>query len=387
MKKLAIVTTHPIQYNAPLFEMLSQRGHIKIKVFYTWGESVLKSKYDPGFKKNITWDIPLLNGYDYQFVKNTSKNPGSHHFKGIINPTLIKDIETWNADAILVYGWKFKSHFKVIRYFKNKIPVYFRGDSTLIDENINSFKFLIKKILLKYVYKNIDKCFYVGTENKKYFQAFGISHNQLIFAPHAIDNKRFNIDNESNLRNQYKIDNNEFVILFAGKLENKKNPTLLLDAFIELNIKNSILMLVGNGELEKTLKIKCLNIDNDLKNRILFIDFQNQKTMPLIYKTADVFVLPSQGPGETWGLAINEAMASGLPVIVSDKCGCTIDLIEDQINGILFKSNDLNSLKMSLKYISENKERAKSMGKQANDSIQKWSFENICEAIESVIYK
>ena len=73
------------------------------------------------FKKNITWDIPLLNGYEYQFVNNSSKDPGSHHYNGIINPTLISDIETWKADAILVFGWKFNSHLKCLKYFSKKI--------------------------------------------------------------------------------------------------------------------------------------------------------------------------------------------------------------------------------------------------------------------------
>ena len=70
MKKLAIVTTHPIQYNAPVFRMLQERNVIAIKVFYTWGEKVLENKYDPGFNRVIDWDIPLLNGYDYVMVNN-----------------------------------------------------------------------------------------------------------------------------------------------------------------------------------------------------------------------------------------------------------------------------------------------------------------------------
>ena len=100
MKKLAIISSHPIQYNAPLFELLHRNGKVRIKVFYTWGKNVLKEKFDPGFGKVIEWDIPLLDGYEYTFVKNKSKKPGSHHFKGIINPTLIREIKEWEADAL-----------------------------------------------------------------------------------------------------------------------------------------------------------------------------------------------------------------------------------------------------------------------------------------------
>src|SRR5687767_11380417 len=95
IRKLAIITTHPIQYYAPLFKLLNQRGRIAIKVFYTWSQSAKGPNFDPGFGKKIEWDIPLLNGYDYTFVKNTSSKPGTHHFKGIINPTLNAEVEQW----------------------------------------------------------------------------------------------------------------------------------------------------------------------------------------------------------------------------------------------------------------------------------------------------
>jgi hypothetical protein len=97
MKKLAIITTHPIQYNAPLFSLLNKRGKIRIKVFYTWGHAVLENKFDPGFGKNISWDIPLLEGYDHVFEKNISPDPGSHHYKGIDNPELTGHIKEWKA--------------------------------------------------------------------------------------------------------------------------------------------------------------------------------------------------------------------------------------------------------------------------------------------------
>src|ERR1022692_4201496 len=128
MRRLAVITTHPVQYNAPLFELLHKHGKVAVKVFYTWGEEVLEKKFDPGFGKIVQWDIPLLNGYDYEFLENTAKEKGSHHFNGIVNPTIIRDIQLWKPDAVLVYGWKFRSHLKVMRYFKNKVPVWFRGD-------------------------------------------------------------------------------------------------------------------------------------------------------------------------------------------------------------------------------------------------------------------
>src|ERR1700761_2361027 len=154
MKKLAIITTHPIQYYAPVFRLLSQRGNIQIKIFYTLGTDGTE-KYDPGFGKAISWDIPLLDGYDYEWTENTSKRPGSNAFGGIINPQLINRIKNWQPDAVLVYGWAYQSHLKVIRYFKGKVPVYFRGDSTLLNKpaGIKSF---FKSLFLRWIYSHID---------------------------------------------------------------------------------------------------------------------------------------------------------------------------------------------------------------------------------------
>jgi hypothetical protein len=134
LKKLAVITTHPIQYNAPLFKLIAQNRVIDVMVFYTWGQSQDGLKYDPGFTRNVEWDIPLLEGYNYQFVTNISTNPGSHHFRGINNPGLIEELNKWNADIILVFGWSFKSHLHILRHFKNKKTLLFRGDSTLLDE-------------------------------------------------------------------------------------------------------------------------------------------------------------------------------------------------------------------------------------------------------------
>src|SRR5258708_7599028 len=101
MKKLAIVTTHPIQYYAPVFKLLHQRGRVNIKVFYTWGKNA-ENKYDPGFEKKIEWDVPLLDGYSYQWQKNAANDPGTHHFNGIDNPEIINEISQWRPDAVLV---------------------------------------------------------------------------------------------------------------------------------------------------------------------------------------------------------------------------------------------------------------------------------------------
>lgn len=383
MKKLAIVTTHPIQYNAPWFRLLAERENVDIKVFYTWSQTKESIK-DRTFGRDIKWDIPLLEGYQYEFVENVSKKPGSHHFFGIDCPTLISDIKRYKPDAVLLFGWKFKSHLLAMRYFKGKIPVWFRGDSTLLDE-VSGLKTKLRRLILNKVYYYVDLALYVGEANKAYFLKHGLQSENLIYVPHAIDNKRFRGTPASDYdaqalkwRDELGYDANDIVILFAGKFESKKQPDFLIDAFLkasENSFKSLKLLLVGNGPMEKELEIvikKHTHIQN--------LSFQNQTKMPLVYRLGNVFCLPSKGPGETWGLSVNEAMACGKPAIVSSMVGCTKDLIQHQINGYIFEFDNSNELQNILESL--NLSELKVLGKKAERDIQNYSFKFIVKSIE-----
>lgn len=382
MKKLAILITHPIQYYVPLFRLLAQE--CQLKVFYSWGKEGLGEKYDPDFKQKVSWDIPLLDGYDFEVLENTAAKPGSHHFMGIQNPNLIAEIENFKPDALIIYGWSYHSHLKAIRYFSKKIPLGFRGDSTLLDDQKN-IKSKLRKLFLTWLYQKIDLFFYVGQANKAYFEKFGAKAAQLIFAPHAIENSRFNkidLSPKVNFRSTLNIPKEAILILFAGKFESKKNPTLLLNAFKNINLPDVHLLLVGNGHLENSLKEQVL--DQNIE-RVHFLNFQNQSQMPALYQSCDLFCLPSNGPGETWGLAINEAMATGKAVLASDKVGCAVDLVNAE-NGAIFKHNNLNDLTEKLIFLCANKALLLQMGSKSKEIIQNWTMEHQAQAILTSLY-
>lgn len=376
--KLAIITTHPVQYYAPIFQLLTQRKKIEIKVFYTWGENAI-AKHDPGFGRQVEWDIPLLDGYNYDWVKNTSKKPGSDHFNGIINPDLIDKLKSWQPNAILVFGWAYHSHLQVMRQFKNKLPVYFRGDSTLLDEQ-GGLKSLLKTILLTWVYRHVDHAFYVGTNNKVYFKKYGLKDDRISFTPHAVDNERFGIERTEEvvkLRERLGIASNATLVLFAGKLEEKKSPLLLLQVFLSLNRPDAHLLFAGNGDMEAELKQEANSSEN-----VHFIDFQNQSFMPVVYQACDLFCLPSKGPGESWGLAVNEAMACKKAVLVSDKCGCAVDLVKTE-NGLVFKAEDFSELQSALATLLSRTSESADYGIRSQEIIVDWTFAHVAAAIET----
>lgn len=382
MKKLAIVTTHPIQYNAPWFRLLAERGNISIKVFYTWSQVQHSEKFDPGFGKNIEWDVPVLEGYAYSFVLNTSQNPGSKSFRGIRNPGLIKEIEEWKADAILVYGWKFQSHLGVMKYFHKKIPVIFRGDSHLLGRE-KGITNRLRLQILKNAFRNIDFGLYVGRLNKEYFLSSGLKESQLIHCPHTIDLDLFKHTEKSKLgamefRKKLGIHSDDLVFLFAGKFEDIKNPFLLLRAANDTVVQNVHFVFVGNGPLEQEIK-------QEASSHIHFLDFQNQQSMPALYEMCDIYILPSRS--ETWGLAVNEAMACGKPALVSDTCGCAPDLIEEGVTGFTFKQGDLQSLKEAIGLILKSAHKLKEMGRNAQERVRVNTLEVNAERLEQLVNK
>jgi len=385
MKKLAIVTSHPVQYNAPLFQLMAASDKIQIKVFYTWEQSGRGAKYDPDFGKHIEWDIPLLEGYEYSFVKNTAKDPGSHHFGGLVNPGLDAEIKGWGPDALLVFGWSYHSHLRCIRYWHGRVPVFFRGDSTLLDEHPGVRQWM-RRLFLRWVYRHVDRALYVGTNNKQYFLRHGLRERQLVFAPHAIDNQRFeNPDalyrtQAAEQRVRLGIKEGDLVLLFAGKLEVKKNPSFLLELARRVDDPRLKVVIVGNGVLEEQLKQGASGDE-----RIKFLPFFNQQQMPVIYRMGDIFVLPSRGPGETWGLGANEAMASGCAVLLSDKVGGAVDLVDEGVNGIILRPEDYEKGADWVRHLLGARSELDRMKAASRQRIHLFSYQAIVGAVESIM--
>jgi glycosyltransferase involved in cell wall biosynthesis len=378
MKKLAIVTTHPIQYHVPWFVRLAEKG-IAIKVFYTFEQSSSGKVYDTGFGKPIQWDIPLLEGYEYEFVANVSRHPGLEKFRGIVNPDLIEKITAWQPEGLLVIGWNYHSHLQCLRYFHGRIPVYFRGDSVLLHEKAG-WRRLARRIFLTWVYRHVDYALYVGTHNKSYYLRHGMKPSQLIFSPQAIDIARFSTPDDT-YRNQalcwkqeLKIPAHHLTVLFAGKLTRVKNPFFMVRLAEACRHLPVSFIIVGEGELKGRLLKEAA-----ARTNIRFMDFQNQSVMPSVYRMGDIYIMPSLS--ETWGMGINEAMACGIPIMASERVGCAADLVLENKTGITFRLGDIDSCVTFLQYLCANRAKLTEMSNCAIALIQFFSFSHIVDSV------
>lgn len=386
MTRLAIVSSHPIQYNAPVFRALAARDDLDVKVFFSWRGT--QDRPDKEFGRRISWDIPLTDGYPHVFVPNASRDPGTHHFMGLRNPTMCKEIEAYDPDVLLVYGWSSWTHLSVLRRFKGRIPIVFRGDSTLISSD-RRWKAIMRKPVLTWVYRHIDGALYVGERNRDYFLAHGVPGERLSWAPHSIENARFDASacerqaQADAQRSALGIPRDATVFLFAGKLVPHKRPEPLVESFLRLAPEAGApaphLAIVGSGPLEAELR--RLAVGN---KRIHFVGFKNQSEMPIAYRLGDVFVLPSSR--ETWGLAVNEAMACARPVIVSDMVGCAPDLAVDPRFSFIFDVESASGLDEALLHWSKPRQQVLEAGQLAKDFIAAFSNEVAAGAIAEGVF-
>lgn len=327
--RLAIVVSHPIQYYAPLYQRLAQRQDVELKVFFTWHAATAPVE-DRGFRTPIAWDIPLIEGYPFELVPNRASDPGTHHFFGLYNPSLVPRVMAWCPDVVHITGWAWLSHLLALRSFRRHgIPVLFRGDSHLLDENAHGPRWWLKRAALRRVFSWPAGFLVVGAANRSYYQAFDVDSSLLYTCPHSIDVLRFAEpanqfeDEAARWRLELGIAPEQCVLLFAGKFEHKKQPLELMRAVQALSHRDVVLVLVGGGELAD--EVNALAAGDRARFRLL--PFQNQSRMPVVYRLGDLFVLPSAF-GETWGLAVNEALACGRPALVSDRVGCARDVVD-----------------------------------------------------------
>jgi glycosyltransferase involved in cell wall biosynthesis len=363
--RLAIVVSHPIQYYAPLYRRLARRSDLALKVFFTWHAGAA-AVHDRGFGQPVAWDIALTDGYEHELVPNASSDPGTHHFLGLRNPSLVSRVMGWRPDAVHLTGWSGLSHVAALRSFARRgVPVLFRGDSHLLDGGGGALRRRLKQAVLERVFRWPAAFLFVGQANRAYYEAFGVTPERLHWCPHSIDVQRFgepadeHEDAARRWRRDLGIGDDRVVLLFAGKLEPRKQPLQLMRAVRDLGDARYLLLMVGSGELEA--EVQALAAAHP--DRFITLPFQNQSRMPLVYRLGDVFVLPS-AYGETWGLAVNEAMACARPVVVSARAGCAVDLV-DPACGRTFDATDFSSLTRALHDLTTNRATLRAMGAAA----------------------
>ena len=333
-----------------------------------------------GFGVEFEWDIPLLEGYEYKVLNNVSANPSVTRFSGCDTPGILGELKAMKPDAVIVNGWVVKTCMQTLWACKRlRIPCFVRGEANDLRQRTWWKRFLQRVLVRQY-----NACLYIGKASKEFYETRGVGPNKLFFAPYCIENQRFEKAAETmraereSLRRKWGIASRDTCFVFCGKFEEKKHPVELMKSFAVAHAsqKDMHLLMVGDGELRS----QCEDMAARNGVPVTFTGFLNQSEIVAAYIAADCLVLPSDA-GETWGLVVNEAMACGLPAIVSDQVGCAADLISPGETGDVFPFGDWGELAKKLTAFGKNQEQLKVMGANAFSRIRDYSPQNVADGI------
>ncbi|HVX09723.1 MAG TPA: glycosyltransferase family 4 protein [Pirellulales bacterium] len=346
--RLGILATHPIQYHAPWFRHLAQR--FDLEVFFAHQQDAA-GQAAAGFMVPFEWDVPLLEGYRYRWLRNVARRPSVGSFRGCDTPELSELIANGGFDAVLVCGWNKKCFLQALAACKKQgVPILVRGDSQL-NSRRSYLKAAAKHVAYRWFLRRFDAHLFVGRRNHEYLVHYGVPKDRLYFCPHFVDNEFFasraawaaGTGASARVRQELGIPSDGFVFLFVGKLLERKRPADLINACLKAFPTpagaGAYAVFVGDGPLRESLNQHA----SIMSDRIRFAGFRNQSELPAYYQAADALVLPSDA-SETWGLVVNEAMACGRPCIVSDAAGCGPDLVDNADTGFDFPLGDTDAL-------------------------------------------
>lgn len=339
--RLVVVASHPVQYQAPLFRELARRCELHVLFAH---KATAFDQAAAGFNVAFEWDVDLASGFEHSFLVNTAQKPGLEEFAGCDTPEIGDALCRLAPDAVLLMGWHLKCYWQAIWACRRAgVPVMVRGDSHL-ETPRSTVKRACKAIIYPFALRAFDAALYVGEQSRRYWVHYRYPVARMFFSPHCVDNDWFLSRATSQVRREVRaglgVSDNTFLVLFAGKLEAVKRVGDIIEAAVKCREEgcNMEILIAGSGALESPLKERARELGMPLH----WLGFCNQTSMPAVYAASDTLVLASES--ETWGLVVNEALACGKPIIVSDACGCAADLAADGQAGKVFRCGDVPDL-------------------------------------------
>ena len=386
--RIAVLNSHPIQYFAPLYAHLNTTPELDVTALYLSDFSIRGGK-DAGFGRKVKWDVDLLAGYRSKFLGNAAHKRDPAGFWSLIAPEIWSEIISGRYDVLWLHGHNYAANLIALAAAKMaRIPVMMRGE-THLGLARQGIKTKLRRPLMGALYAQCDRLLAIGSANTDFYRAMGVPADKIFLVPYAVDNERFiqaaNLTEQerAEVRRSYTIPTDWPVVLYAAKFTTRKRPCDLLEAARLLRSqvdRDFTLVMAGSGELEQELRAFCKAHG---LNNVIFPGFVNQSRLPALYAASDVFVLPSEQ--EPWGLAVNEAMCAGLPIVVSREVGCARDLVHDGVNGFTPPAADVVALSRALALLITNDGLRRQQGRASLARIRQWGYPQCLEGIQAAL--
>lgn len=361
--KIAIVASHPIQHFCPQYASFAENKQIELKVFFA---SMLgyKKYMDPSFNKEISWDNLYLDKFPHEFLNGGQVLKAD---KNIDAPALNNALDDFSPEVIITYGYFQRLQRRAKKWAnKNKVPLAYISDSELRQAR-NPVKELMKFPFLYDYFSGISFFLSVGDANEEYYKKYGVNQSKILRMHFPIDVKSYSmaysIRSQLNkqIRDQYQIKEDDFVLSVVGKLVPSKNQTHIIEALKELEKEDICvhLFILGSGEMEEELKKKSFGLN---KSKVHFPGFVSTEDLPAFYAATDIYVHPSFA--DRHPIAVSEAIYMGCPVIISGTCGSygPTDDVQLSKNGFIYPFGNTNELAQKILFLIKNKENRKTQG-------------------------
>jgi glycosyltransferase involved in cell wall biosynthesis len=289
-------------------------------------------------------------------------------------------------DVVCINGWSYGGCIAALAWcVTNRIPVIMMSESTALDHPRHHWKEAIKRRIVRLCSASLVG----GTPHRDYITALGAPIDLVFTGYDAVDNQHFHVGAERARRaDRYlreKLSLPPHFFMACSRFAAKKNLARLLQAYAKyresMNDGAWSLVVIGDGELGDDLLE--LRRQLDLDECVLFPGAKDYRELPIYYGLAKAFIHASTT--EQWGLVVNEAMAAGLPVLVSERCGCATDLVVPGFNGLLFDPGNVDSIADAMIQIGDGSHDPQAMGRNSREIVARWSLERFAEGLNGAV--
>jgi glycosyltransferase involved in cell wall biosynthesis len=378
--KVAVITANPTPYRTPFFAHLARREDLEVKVFFLTRASATRP-----------WHVQL-EGFEHEFLREFSiPVGGKDRARYRINPGIIGRLARGKFDAVVIAGYNhFTTQAAILYCTATRKPWCLMSESHIRKER-GVLKKALKKVFLKGLLSQMGAAMVTGTLAARYMESLGVPADAVFVVANTPDVERLKKASEelSGSRERIRADlgvSGKSVVLFVGRLLPEKGLSVLFDAYgkVQAGMQDTALLVAGDGPMRGECKRR---VRDDRLEDVSFLGFVSQEELPEVYVAADVFALPSLV--EPWGVVVNEAMACGLPVLLSDRVGASADLVEEGVNGFVVGTGDARALSEAILEVLSDENRRAEMGMRSREIISDWDYatsaRNFAAAVECAL--
>ncbi|MFT3932739.1 MAG: glycosyltransferase family 4 protein [Chitinophagaceae bacterium] len=367
----------PIQNSKP-FRILEQRTDVSITVAYLKKPLADIEKDKESITKDA-FDTDMLSGYNHHFLKTF--NITKRGFFSFISTEIIRLIK--EHDIIVVFGHNYFTFWIAMlsaKFYRKKLMQ--TTDATYMEATAESkgWKMKFKPMFLRWLYNRYaNGVFVTSTASRIFLESVGIKKDRIAVIPYAVDEDMIQSVSAKTdvglIRSQLKIPTTNTVFVFCAKFIDRKRPMDAIEAFARLHNSEASLIMIGEGPLMSELRRRVNELG--LSDNVLFPGLVKYSTLPSYYTASNVLVFCSDH--EPYGLPVNEAMLCGKPVILSDRIGARLDLVEEGKTGWIYPTGDIKELANCMQTALNNTVWLKEMGKLAEKKMLDWSSQTYVE--------